>query len=211
SRRQRRSTSSVNTSPVGTLGGSAVSSLLRGTPATCAASSSASTRGEGTPASASISAASAISRGQGRIPDGLRLASIAPGHALGPVGRGERVEGLVEVAVHDVVEVVGGVADPVVGEPVLREVVGADALGPVGGAHLRAPGLSGGGGGLLLLLGEEAGAQDAQRGPLVLELALEKRGRAARPARPPERKRTRLNSSHVKNSYAVFCMKKKQI
>src|SRR5436309_9365394 len=33
---------------------------------------------------------------------------------------------------------------------------------------------------------------------------------ASRPAaRRPDRKSTRLNSSHVKNSYAVFCLKKK--
>src|SRR5436309_12574530 len=30
------------------------------------------------------------------------------------------------------------------------------------------------------------------------------------PARPLDRKSTRLNSSHVKNSYAVFCLKKKK-
>src|SRR5690606_40325367 len=30
-----------------------------------------------------------------------------------------------------------------------------------------------------------------------------------RPARRPDRKSTRLNSSHVKISYAVFCLKKK--
>src|SRR5690606_41782003 len=29
-------------------------------------------------------------------------------------------------------------------------------------------------------------------------------------AEPEDRKSTRLNSSHVKNSYAVFCMKKKR-
>src|SRR5690606_42108365 len=29
--------------------------------------------------------------------------------------------------------------------------------------------------------------------------------------RPRDRKSTRLNSSHVKNSYAVFCLKKKKI
>src|SRR6266496_4883127 len=33
-------------------------------------------------------------------------------------------------------------------------------------------------------------------------------GRAARP--PGDRKSTRLNSSHVENSYAVFCLKKKK-
>src|SRR5436305_3874287 len=28
---------------------------------------------------------------------------------------------------------------------------------------------------------------------------------------PPDRKSTRLNSSHVRTSYAVFCLKKKQV
>src|SRR5690606_42099172 len=31
------------------------------------------------------------------------------------------------------------------------------------------------------------------------------------PSPPADRKSTRLNSSHVKNSYAVFCLKKKNI
>src|SRR5436309_12010555 len=34
--------------------------------------------------------------------------------------------------------------------------------------------------------------------------------RARRRSRGPDRKSTRLNSSHVKNSYAVFCLKKKK-
>src|SRR5690606_41913157 len=33
---------------------------------------------------------------------------------------------------------------------------------------------------------------------------------SAHPAAPPDRKSTRLNSSHVKISYAVFCLKKKK-
>src|SRR5690606_41022340 len=36
-----------------------------------------------------------------------------------------------------------------------------------------------------------------------------RRRAAVRPAGPPDRKSTRLNSSHVKISYAVFCLKKK--
>src|SRR5215469_17129746 len=32
----------------------------------------------------------------------------------------------------------------------------------------------------------------------------------ARPGRAPDRKSTRLNSSHVEISYAVFCLKKKK-
>src|SRR5207342_3818581 len=35
--------------------------------------------------------------------------------------------------------------------------------------------------------------------------------RAVAPLAPPDRKSTRLNSSHVKISYAVFCLKKKKI
>src|SRR2546430_9979466 len=34
-------------------------------------------------------------------------------------------------------------------------------------------------------------------------------GRLARGRRPPDRKSTRLNSSHSQISYAVFCLKKK--
>src|SRR5437660_7995170 len=41
------------------------------------------------------------------------------------------------------------------------------------------------------------------------------RGRSAKagapPAAPPDRKSTRLNSSHVAISYAVFCLKKKKL
>src|SRR5690349_22758360 len=36
------------------------------------------------------------------------------------------------------------------------------------------------------------------------------RVRAVRVARPADRKSTRLNSSHVEISYAVFCLKKKK-
>src|SRR6266496_2196341 len=36
------------------------------------------------------------------------------------------------------------------------------------------------------------------------------RGRAPRPGRQRDRKSTRLNSSHVEISYAVFCLKKKK-
>src|SRR5215813_14546821 len=36
------------------------------------------------------------------------------------------------------------------------------------------------------------------------------RGRSIRRRRPPDRKSTRLNSSHVRISYAVFCLKKKK-
>ena len=55
-----------------------------------------------------------------------------------------------EVAVEHLVEVVGLVADAVVGDPVLREVVGADPLGAVDGADLAAAGRAGLGVGCLL-------------------------------------------------------------
>src|SRR6266508_5658888 len=49
-------------------------------------------------------------------------------------------------------------------------------------------------------------------GELVLveqaRVAVHRRGR--RPCRPADRKSTRLNSSHVAISYAVFCLKKKK-
>src|SRR2546430_7830733 len=37
----------------------------------------------------------------------------------------------------------------------------------------------------------------------------EKLARESRPSAPPDRKSTRLNSSHSQISYAVFCLKKK--
>src|SRR3712207_7427379 len=63
----------------------------------------------------------------------------------------------------------------------------------------------------LLRRGRRRGGDDARRGraaPLRLERllldALPERG-------PPDRKSTRLNSSHANTSYAVFCLKKKNI
>src|SRR4029079_14340583 len=81
-------------------------------------------------------------------------------------------EDRLQVAVEYLVEVVGLVARAVVGDAVLREVVGADPLGPVDGPDLAAPGVAGGRVRLLLRLAEEPGAEDAQRLLLVLELAL---------------------------------------
>ena len=59
-----------------------------------------------------------------------------PGGLVGVDAR-TRITG-VEVAVQHLVEVVGLVAGAVVGDPVLREVVGADPLGAVDRAHLGA-------------------------------------------------------------------------
>src|SRR5512145_2811157 len=69
----------------------------------------------------------------------LRSRGIAPSSALARHRREllrlvlarERVEDLVEVAVHDRVDAVEREVDPVVGDAALREVVGADALAPV--------------------------------------------------------------------------------
>ena len=51
----------------------------------------------------------------------------------------QRVDHLVEVAREDLGQPVERQPDPVVGQPPLREVVGADALGPVARAHLALP------------------------------------------------------------------------
>src|SRR5256885_10328787 len=56
---------------------------------------------------------------------------------------------------------------------------------------------------------------DAERPPSALQLRVEGRGRASvqahsRDRDPADRKSTRLNSSHLVISYAVFCLKKKK-
>src|SRR5262249_46319953 len=55
---------------------------------------------------------------------------------------GERVDDLVELLLpgEDLLERVQRHPDPVVGDPVLLEVVGADLLGPAAALHLAAPG-----------------------------------------------------------------------
>ena len=100
------------------------------------------------------------------------LAAGERGQFLGPVGVQQGVEQRAEVALHHLVEVVGGVADAVVGEAVLREVVRADALAAVAGADL---GLAVGGAvgqspGLEVV--EDAGREDPQGAVAVAVLAL---------------------------------------
>src|SRR4029077_10623749 len=51
-----------------------------------------------------------------------------------PLVRRQRLGELVEVSLQEPVELVDGQLDPVVGEPVLGEVVGADLLGPLAGS-----------------------------------------------------------------------------
>src|SRR2546422_5899251 len=50
-----------------------------------------------------------------------------------------------------------------------------------------------------------------RRGSPVVPLRQRAGGRSGRPRRRPDRKSTRLNSSHGYISYAVFCLKKKKI
>src|SRR6185436_3814039 len=109
-------------------------SAARSTPMAAASRTSASSRGVSTRAARSgITALSSASRTGMPV---LRRGAGEPLTALGvPQGVGE----LVELARQHRVEVVRGVLDAVVGHATLREVVGADLLGSLAGAHLRAP------------------------------------------------------------------------
>src|ERR1700678_3427484 len=106
----------------------------RPTLCTLAAISSASARGDSTPASASRAVASATSSSSRLI------MARRPGFQLGgQVRGGQRVDDPVELTVDDLIQVVGLVTDAVIGDAVLREIVGADPLGPVHGPDLTAP------------------------------------------------------------------------
>src|SRR5580658_11296642 len=165
SRAARRAISDQNLASKAESG--TVCSSPRRTRWTLAAISSASARGDSTPASASRAAASATSSSSRLIIAGR------PGLQLrGQVGRCQRVDDRVQIAVDDLVEVVGPVADPVVGDAVLGEVVGADALGPVYGPDLAAPLGAGLRLGVGLGLGQQPRPQHAQGLLLVLQLAL---------------------------------------
>ncbi len=78
----------------------------------------------------------------------------------------------VQVAVHDARQVVDGQADPVVGDPVLREVVGPDLVRAVARPDHRPPGRRVGRALLLLLEVVQPRAQHGHRLGLVLVLAL---------------------------------------
>src|SRR4051812_24983596 len=89
---------------------------------------------------------------------------------LGLLLGGERVDDLVELTFHDAVDLVEREVDAVVGDPALREVIGANPLGAVARAD---EGLARRGGlGLLLalLLVADLGLQHAQRLLAVLML-----------------------------------------
>src|SRR5699024_12564335 len=65
---------------------------------------------------------------------------------------------------------------------------------------------------LLRLAGFRGARTLAKTGALrQRRLAVSSTGRASPPLPPGDRKSTRLNSSHVSISYAVFCLKKKKI
>src|SRR5215813_8852610 len=169
SRASRRATSFQNrgsNSPSGTR-----CSSPRPTPCTCAAIISASVRGESTPASASLIVAAAISSSSSVTswPPSRGSGPMLAGHLSRPVALHQCPDHRVQVPVDHLVEVVGLVADPVVGDAVLREVVGTHPLGTVHGPDLAAPfgrrlGLR-----VRLRLGEQPGPQDPHRLLLVLQ------------------------------------------
>lgn len=83
----------------------------------------------------------------------------------------EGIEKLLNVAIHDEVEAVEGEADPVVGEPVLGEVVRADFFAPIAGADLTFSEFTTLFSEPLLLGLVQFGAQDSHGLELVLLLA----------------------------------------
>src|SRR5262249_52120342 len=181
SRFARRLTSTQNLASNSESG--TVCSSPRLTWCTLAAMSSASVRGESTPASASRAVASAISSSSRLTvlvlpallpspPGQAKARASSLGHLRFQVRPPQRTDPPVQVALDHLGQVVGLVADPMIGDRVLREVVGADALGPVDGANL---GLALGGR-LRVRLGlgrrQQPCAQHAQRLLLVLQLAL---------------------------------------
>src|SRR5215218_8552561 len=90
-----------------------------------------------------------------------------------PAGLGrQRVGELRQLSLEDAVELVLREPDPVVGDPVLREVVGADLLGAVARADLRPARRVELGALALELLFVEPRAQDAHRLLAVLQLRL---------------------------------------
>src|SRR3954471_18613444 len=144
SRPTRRATSTSYCSARGAGTSSTSGSRERSTPSTCASSACASYAGESTPAA--VRRAVAAARRSRRV----GTSGLDRGEPGLEVGLDAGVHHRLEVAVEDLVEVVGLVAGAVVGDPVLRVVVGADPLGAVDGAHLAAPRLAGGRLGLLL-------------------------------------------------------------
>src|SRR5918996_3342485 len=103
------------------------------TPASVAHSARVSRLGWATPARSSRSAASWSAR---EIEERGHASGTQP--LLLSLGL-QRRDQLLEPAVQHVGQIVRRIADPVIGDAILREVVGADFGGPVARAHLRAP------------------------------------------------------------------------
>src|SRR5690242_7718012 len=112
----------------------------RGTPVACASSCSASQRALSTPAAANRSVAAVSSSSVPTSALTSRPKSLRTGgEPVRGVGIHERGDDCVEVAVEHLVKVVGLESHPVVGDPVLREVVGAHPLTAVDGPDLAGP------------------------------------------------------------------------
>src|SRR5579862_7361944 len=113
-----------------------------------------------------------------RMPSRSALSSVvgigAVLEGLGLEVRAQALDDVLDVTVHDARQVVLREADAVIGDAVLREVVGADLLGAVARADLRAPRLALGRRALLLLDVVEPRAQQlhGRRAVLVLRLLL---------------------------------------
>ena len=108
-------------------------SSIRSRPSALPSNSSASSRGVGEPR---LSRCSVVRR----ITSPIVIARGSEAfERLSAIFGGERVGELLEIALEDLVEPMNGQLDPMVGEPVLREVVGADLLGSVTGADLCLP------------------------------------------------------------------------
>ena len=54
------------------------------------------------------------------------------------IRRHQRIDQLIQIAVHDGVDLIKRQADAVIRHPALREIIGADPLGTVAAAHLTA-------------------------------------------------------------------------
>src|SRR3954453_2148525 len=138
-RRRTRSPKSRAPPAPSTRRGSACSAA-RSTPSTLASSTSASRRGVSTPAVSSSSTANASTSCSGEV------ASTSAGPRSGRLGfellaalvGSERLRELVELSLENLVEIVGGVLDPVVGHPALGKVVRAHLLGALPLPHLGA-------------------------------------------------------------------------
>src|SRR4051812_47977598 len=154
---------------------------VRPTPTAWPNSSSASSRGDSEPAARNRSVPSFRSwpvvspRGGPTVPSRSDAATDRVRQrpeAVRLVGHLQRVDQVVEVAVHDPRQVVDRLPDPVVGHPVLREVVGPDLVRAVTRPDHGPPRSRIRLALLLLLEVVQPGAQHAHRLGLVLVLAL---------------------------------------